>query len=76
MLRFRALRTGLFAYLACGLLPYRSAQERIILGRPPPKILPVLLLDRGEEQNLISPIGEPIPGVLGTPDLLLPAIRA
>ena len=31
-----------------------------------------LLLDRGEEQNLVSPIGEPIPGLLGTPDLLLP----
>ncbi|MEL0098652.1 MAG: OmpA family protein, partial [Opitutae bacterium] len=31
-----------------------------------------LLLDRGEEQNLISPIGEPIAGLLGTPDLLLP----
>lgn len=31
-----------------------------------------LLLDRGEEQNLVSPIGEPIIGVLGTPDLLLP----
>ena len=31
-----------------------------------------LLLDRGKEQNLVSPIGEPIPGLLGTPDLLLP----
>jgi outer membrane protein OmpA-like peptidoglycan-associated protein len=31
-----------------------------------------VLLDRGEEQNFVSPLGEPIAGVLGTPDLLLP----
>lgn len=31
-----------------------------------------VIVDRGDEQNLISPVGEPIPGLLGTPDLLLP----
>lgn len=51
----------------------RTAVPRSELSRSPTTEDPAgLLLDRGEEQNLISPIGKPIPGVLGTPDLLLP----
>jgi outer membrane protein OmpA-like peptidoglycan-associated protein len=51
----------------------RTAVPKSEISRSPETKNPSgLLLDRGEEQNLISPIGEPIIGLLGTPDLLLP----
>ena len=51
----------------------RSAVPKSEISRSPATDDPSgLLLDRGEEQNLISPIGEPIAGLLGSPDLLLP----
>ncbi|MEK9773265.1 MAG: OmpA family protein [Opitutae bacterium] len=51
----------------------RTAVPKSEISRSPSTDDPSsLLTDRGEEQNLVSPIGEPIPGVLGTPDLLLP----
>ena len=31
-----------------------------------------MILDRGIEQNLVSPVGQPVAGLLGTPDLLQP----
>jgi len=51
----------------------RTAVPKSEISRSPETNDPSgLLLDRGEEQNLVSPLGEPIPGLLGTPDLLLP----
>ena len=51
----------------------RSAVPKSEISRSPATDDPSgLLLDRGEEQNLISPMGEPIAGLLGSPDLLLP----
>lgn len=51
----------------------RTAVPKSEISRSPSTDDPgSLLLDRGEEQNLVSPIGDPIPGLLGTPDLLLP----
>ena len=51
----------------------RTAVPKSEISRSPSTDDPSnLLLDRGEEQNLVSPTGTPIPGLLGTPDLLLP----
>ena len=62
------------AFLLIGLAGCsRTAVPKSEISRSPETNDPSrLLLDRGEEQNLISPIGEPIAGLLGTPDLLLP----
>jgi outer membrane protein OmpA-like peptidoglycan-associated protein len=51
----------------------RTATPKSELSRSPETdTVNGLLIDRGEEQNFVSPVGEPLSGLLGTPDLLLP----
>lgn len=71
---FRTLGHLGLAFLFIGLVGCsRTAVPKSEISRSPETNDPSsLLLDRGEEQNLISPIGKPIAGLLGTPDLLLP----
>lgn len=71
---FRTLGHLGLAFLFIGLAGCsRTAVPKSEISRSPETNDPSsLLLDRGEEQNLISPIGKPIAGLLGTPDLLLP----
>ena len=71
MLHYPGLFDGflLFGQAGCS----RTAVPKSEISRSPSTDDPSnLLLDRGEEQNLVSPTGTPIPGLLGTPDLLLP----
>jgi outer membrane protein OmpA-like peptidoglycan-associated protein len=69
----KGLLTGLilsaFGWVGCS----RTAVPKSEISRSPDTdTTEGVLLDRGEEQNFVSPLGEPIAGVLGTPDLLLP----
>lgn len=72
MLRFPGL-LGLALLLAwtAGCSP--TAVPKSELSRSAPVgDLSGMILDRGIEQNLVSPLGEPVAGLLGTPDLLQP----
>src|SRR6056300_469325 len=69
----KGLLSGLILSAFWGAGCSRTAVPKSEISRSPDTdITEGLLLDRGEEQNFVSPIGEPIAGVLGTPDLLLP----
>ena len=69
----KGLLSGLILSAFWGAGCSRTAVPKSEISRSPDTdITEGLLLDRGEEQNFVSPVGEPIAGVLGTPDLLLP----
>ena len=69
----KGLLSGLILSAFWGAGCSRTAVPKSEISRSPDTdTIDGLLLDRGEEQNFVSPIGEPIAGVLGTPDLLLP----
>ena len=72
MLRFPGL-LGLALLLAWTAGCSRTAVPKSELSRSAPVgDLSGMILDRGIEQNLISPLGESVAGLLGTPDLLQP----
>ena len=72
MLRFPGL-FGLALLLAWSAGCFRTAVPKSELSRSAPVgDLSGMILDRGIEQNLVSPVGQPVAGLLGTPDLLQP----
>jgi len=72
MLRFPGL-FGLALLLAWTAGCSRTAVPKSELSRSAPVgDLSGMILDRGIEQNLVSPVGQPVAGLLGTPDLLQP----
>ncbi|MDA8806608.1 OmpA family protein [Opitutales bacterium] len=72
MLRFPGL-FGLALLLAWSAGCSRTAVPKSELSRSAPVgDLSGMILDRGIEQNLVSPAGQPVAGLLGTPDLLQP----
>ena len=72
MLRFPGL-FGLALLLAWSAGCSRTAVPKSELSRSAPVgDLSGMILDRGIEQNLVSPVGQPVAGLLGTPDLLQP----
>ena len=72
MLRFPGL-FGLALLLAWSAGCSRTAVPKSELSRSAPVgDLSGMILDRGIEQNLVSPLGQPVAGLLGTPDLLQP----
>ena len=72
MLRFPGL-FGLALLLAWTAGCSRTAVPKSELSRSSPVgDLSGMILDRGIEQNLVSPVGQPVAGLLGTPDLLQP----
>ena len=72
MLRFPGL-FGLALLLAWTAGCSRTAVPKSELSRSSPAAdLGGTVLDRGVEQNLVSPVGQPVAGLLGTPDLLQP----
>ena len=72
MLRFPGL-FGLALLLAWTAGCSRTAVPKSELSRSAPVgDLRGMILDRGIEQNLVSPVGQPVAGLLGTPDLLQP----
>ena len=72
MLRFLGL-LGLALLLAWTAGCSRTAVPKSELSRSAPVgDLSGMILDRGIEQNLVSPVGQPVAGLLGTPDLLQP----
>lgn len=72
MLRFPGL-FGLALLLAWTAGCSRTAVPKSELSRSAPVgDLSGMILDRGVEQNLVSPVGQPVAGLLGTPDLLQP----
>ena len=72
MLRFPGL-FGLALLLAWTAGCSRTAVPKSELSRSSPSAdLGGTVSDRGVEQNLVSPVGQPVAGLLGTPDLLQP----
>ena len=72
MLRFPGL-FGLALLLAWTAGCSRTAVPKSELSRSSPAAdLGGTVSDRGVEQNLVSPVGQPVAGILGTPDLLQP----
>ena len=72
MLRFPGL-FGLALLLAWTAGCSRTAVPKSELSRSSPAAdLGGTVSDRGVEQNLVSPVGQPVAGLLGTPDLLQP----
>ena len=72
MLRFPGL-FGLALLLVWTAGCSRTAVPKSELSRSAPVgDLSGMILDRGVEQNLVSPVGQPVAGILGTPDLLQP----
>lgn len=72
MLRFPGL-FGLALLLAWTAGCSRTAVPKSELSRSSPAAdLEGTVSDRGVEQNLVSPVGQPVAGLLGTPDLLQP----
>ena len=72
MLRFPGL-FGLALLLAWTAGCSRTAVPKSELSRSSPAAnLDGTVSDRGVEQNLVSPVGQPVAGLLGTPDLLQP----
>jgi len=72
MLRFPGL-PGLVLLLIWNAGCSRTTVPKSELSRSTPaEGLDGIVLDRGVEQNLVSPVGQPIAGLLGTPDLLQP----
>jgi peptidoglycan-associated lipoprotein len=72
MLRFLGL-FGLALLLAWTAGCSRTAVPKSELSRSSPAAdLGGTVSDRGVEQNLVSPVGQPVAGLLGTPDLLQP----
>lgn len=72
MLRFPGL-FGLVLLLAWTAGCSRTAVPKSELSRSSPAAdLGGTVSDRGVEQNLVSPVGQPVAGLLGTPDLLQP----
>jgi outer membrane protein OmpA-like peptidoglycan-associated protein len=72
MLRFLGL-LGLALLLAWTAGCSRTAVPKSELSRSAPaEDLGGTVLERGVEQNLVSPMGQPLAGLLGTPDLLQP----
>ena len=72
MLRFPGL-LGLALLLAWTAGCSRTAVPKSELSRSAPaEDLSETVLERGVEQNLVSPVGQPVAGLLGTPDLLQP----
>ena len=72
MLRFPGL-FGLALLLAWTAGCSRTAVPKSELSRSSPAAdLGGTVSDRGVEQNLVSPVGQPVAGLFGTPDLLQP----
>ena len=72
MLRFPGL-FGLALLLTWTAGCSRTAVPKSELSRSSPSAdLGGTITDRGVEQNLVSPVGQPVAGLLGTPDLLQP----
>lgn len=72
MLRFPGL-FGLALLLAWTVGCSRTAVPKSELSRSSPAAdLGGTVSERGVEQNLVSPVGQPVAGLLGTPDLLQP----
>lgn len=72
MLRFPGL-FGLALLLAWTAGCSRTAVPKSELSRSSPAAdLGGTVSERGVEQNLVSPVGQPVAGLLGTPDLLQP----
>ena len=72
MLRFPGL-PGLVLLLIWNAGCSRTTVPKSELSRSSPAAdLGGTVSDRGVEQNLVSPVGQPVAGLLGTPDLLQP----